>query len=1033
MLEFRVLGPLDLRDPAGTEVRAVLAQPKRLALLAYLAVHGGGGFHRRDTLLALFWPESDTERARGALRRALYVLRQALGEGVLVSRGDDEVGLAPGMLWCDAVEFDRLLAAGAAADALALYRGDLLGGLFVADAPEFEVWLDGERRALRDRATAAAWTLVAAAEAAGEGESAARFARRGVALADHAEPAVRREMELLVRTGDPAGALGAYDALVARLAREYDVEPGAETRALAAAIRAGRGGTRPEAPGAARNPSLRPGADPSTAEPAAFEAPAAESPAAEPSLTAPPAPAPFTSEPPALGVRSPVVMDAAEAGAQQTAPPTGRRRATVRARPAWRVLVAVALVGVIGVVALFARLRPAQAEGARASVVAVLPFSYDGGGNSAYLASGIVRLLSANLNGAGPLRTVDPRALLGAVERAGVRPGDVEGVRALSARLGAGLVVQGQIVEAGGRLRITAALLAGTAERREVTVEGAADRVLDLVDELAARLLSVHSAGRGARLTGLAALTTQSLPALKAYLDGEAQMHAGRYGEAVTAFGRAVAADSTFALAHYRLATAARWLDDYVTRESARARAQQLSGRLPRREQLLLEAWTLDAVGDPLAAERLYRSALDEQPDDVETWFQLGEVLFHWGPSVGRAAAEARGPFERVVAYEPDHAGALTHLARLAALRGDTAAVAALAGRFATLRPAEDQAVEVETLAAAARGDRAALARLAPRLAAAPSDVVLRTAGIVAVFAGDLGAADAVAAFLVGATREPGWRARGRLLRAELAIAGGRWRAAQETLRTVDRFPAQQQYVAGAEYAAVLASLPFVPVSDAEARAHREAVAALPQIASIGTRAPAWDAPQAIYAPHQLYLAGRLSARLGDSAAALAAAGRLERYGGTDQDGAMARRLARAVRAHVAWLAGRPGDALAVLAEPGVWPDRTLPRVENHAKDDERFTHAELLRLAGRRDEALRWYATFPDPTGSDLVYVAMAHLRQAELLDALGRRAEAVGHYRRFVALWRDCDAELRPVRERAERRLAELGGAAATPNGVR
>jgi hypothetical protein len=70
--------------------------------------------------------------------------------------------------------------------------------------------------------------------------------------------------------------------------------------------------------------------------------------------------------------------------------------------------------------------------------------------------------------------------------------------------------------------------------------------------------------------------------------------------------------------------------------------------------------------------------------------------------------------------------------------------------------------------------------------------------------------------------------------------------------------------------------------------------------------------------------------------------------------------------------------------------------------------------------------ATFPDPTGSDLAYLAPSHLRRAELYDALGRRVEAAGHYQRFVALWRDCDAELRPARERAERRLAELGGAA-------
>jgi tetratricopeptide (TPR) repeat protein len=152
-----------------------------------------------------------------------------------------------------------------------------------------------------------------------------------------------------------------------------------------------------------------------------------------------------------------------------------------------------------------------------------------------------------------------------------------------------------------------------------VTVEGEADRVLDLVDELTAKLLAVYSTGSGARLTGIAALTTRSLPALRAYLEGEARLHDGRYGEAVAAFDRAVAIDTAFALAYHRLATAARWLDDFAA-SGLRARpGAPAAGPAAQREQLLLEAWTLDATGAPLAAERLYRTVLDEQPDDVET------------------------------------------------------------------------------------------------------------------------------------------------------------------------------------------------------------------------------------------------------------------------------------------------------------------------------------------------------------------------------------------------------------------------------
>jgi len=51
MIQLRLLGSVGLTGPAGEELPAVLRQPKRLALLAYLAVALPRGYHRRDTLL----------------------------------------------------------------------------------------------------------------------------------------------------------------------------------------------------------------------------------------------------------------------------------------------------------------------------------------------------------------------------------------------------------------------------------------------------------------------------------------------------------------------------------------------------------------------------------------------------------------------------------------------------------------------------------------------------------------------------------------------------------------------------------------------------------------------------------------------------------------------------------------------------------------------------------------------------------------------------------------------------------------------
>ena len=152
MLEVRVLGPPRI-SANGRTPDALVRQSKRMALLVYLAAARPRGAHRRDKLLALFWPESDERHARAALNQALYVLRSRLGGRVLETRGDDEVALDPRSVWCDAAAFDAALDEGRAGDALALRRGDFLDGFFIRGAPEFERWIDEERSRLRLRAS----------------------------------------------------------------------------------------------------------------------------------------------------------------------------------------------------------------------------------------------------------------------------------------------------------------------------------------------------------------------------------------------------------------------------------------------------------------------------------------------------------------------------------------------------------------------------------------------------------------------------------------------------------------------------------------------------------------------------------------------------------------------------------------------------------------------------------------------------------------------------------------------------------------
>jgi Tol biopolymer transport system component/DNA-binding SARP family transcriptional activator len=236
-VHLRTLGGVVLYGPDGTQVRPVLAQPKRLALLLYLAAAIPHGFHRKDKLLALFWPEWPDGRARRALNRAVYFLRQSLDRTVLLSRGDEEVAVAEERLWCDLVAFEHALDAGELEHALEVYAGDFAVGFFVDGLAEFERWVESERGRLRGRALAAALALAEREETRGELALASHWAQRATTLAPHDERAAQRHIGLLDRAGDRAGALRSYEELASRLRDDLGVEPSPETRVLEAAVR----------------------------------------------------------------------------------------------------------------------------------------------------------------------------------------------------------------------------------------------------------------------------------------------------------------------------------------------------------------------------------------------------------------------------------------------------------------------------------------------------------------------------------------------------------------------------------------------------------------------------------------------------------------------------------------------------------------------------------------------------------------------------------------------------------------------------
>ena len=235
---LRILGGLELSAPGGGEIRAILAQPKRLALLVYLALAPSPRYRRRDVIISLFWPDLDQEHARGALRQALRFLRRQLGEALFVSRGEEEVGVDSTVLQCDAVQFQDAIDSGRTSEALGLYRGDLLDGVFVSDAaPDWDQWLDRERGRFRHLAAGAAWTLAEELRGAGDQAGAAGAARRAAGFAPDDEGELRRLMVFLDDLGNRSAALAAYDHFARRLQQDYGATPAPETWAILEAVR----------------------------------------------------------------------------------------------------------------------------------------------------------------------------------------------------------------------------------------------------------------------------------------------------------------------------------------------------------------------------------------------------------------------------------------------------------------------------------------------------------------------------------------------------------------------------------------------------------------------------------------------------------------------------------------------------------------------------------------------------------------------------------------------------------------------------
>ncbi len=578
VIRVRLLGTPAIE---GTDVdgRAVLRQPKRLLLLAYLAARGE--FVTRDTLVGLFWPGSDEDRARRALSQAIHFLRGELGRRAIATRGAGEVAVGSS-IECDVIEFDKAVRDETWEAALARYGGDFLDGVVSPRANDLNQWLEAERLRLQRLAVTAATALSDAAYQREDLAASVSWQEKALEINPFDEAAHRTYLALLDEAGDGAGALAAYEVFRARLRCQFDLEPSAETSHIVSLIRS----RRPDAV------------------------------AADAAAPAPPAPGPKAARGPAAR--------AAGAGSRTRWMP-----AWLRSRPRLQIGLALAALPILIWVA--ARLGPDRKDPVGpspfiANRVAVLYFEVNGASDSLrYVAEGLTESLISYLDQASTLEVV-PASAVEPFRTAHVAP------EVINDRLHAATLISGRLAEEHGQTRLTIQVedAANGILSKTLLVESDAGNLFGIIDDMTHKVsdalgplmaevvLNEQWRDGASNPEALAALMRGATSAKlfdERFRAEDTSLAHGAYNQADSLFREAARLDSKWSTPHvmrgqlafdrafaYELRgdfeTANTWLaravdyaDDAIDR-SPDAAALELKGRV------LYEMFALDPVGD---------------------------------------------------------------------------------------------------------------------------------------------------------------------------------------------------------------------------------------------------------------------------------------------------------------------------------------------------------------------------------------------------------------------------------------------------
>ncbi|MEP6589853.1 MAG: protein kinase [Gemmatimonadota bacterium] len=410
------------------------------------------------------------------------------------------------------------------------------------------------------------------------------------------------------------------------------------------------------------------------------------------------------------GKRFPSITAFAEAVAQESTGAAAATRESLR----WKRLALVLPVAMAAVVAVwFVFAKPSQVVPGAESI-AVVPFTTSGAA-AAGLGEGMVDLMASNLDGVGGIRAIEPRTVMREWRRRVKEgTGDRDDAIAVARSVKAASVLTGSVVATGSRARLTAELfdLQGKSLAR-AQLDGSADSILALADGLALGVLrDIWRSKEPLPSANTSGIVSTSVVAIRAYLQGERYHRRGQWDSAQVAFEDAVAADSTFALAWYKLANTLGWSGSYQssTAQRASANAVKYSSAVSPRLRTIFVASSLFQQGDPSAADSM-RVYLQKFPNDADAWYLLGESQYHSNGYRPMPPDALREPFDRVLALDSSLTPAAIHPMELALGQRDTAAIRRYTAVF-RVADATAELAQVDAARDVMNGDRSGFARL---------------------------------------------------------------------------------------------------------------------------------------------------------------------------------------------------------------------------------------------------------------------------------------------------------------------------------